>query len=144
MVSRPLQQILEQDSEFDALTDQLKRYRLLQTLWQKVIPAEWREGTDALILEEGTLTVGVFHPALSMRLRQMEPSLVKALRSWLPGLEQIRFKVVLPPASPARPEHAPTETLTAETVKAFADLAAEIEPSPLKDALQRLVKARQG
>jgi hypothetical protein len=143
MVSRPFQQILRQDSELQSLAQQLERYRWLQALWQKAIPAEWQDGTDALTLEQGVLTVGVFHPALSLRLRQMEPSLVRSLQAELPELDQIRFKTVLPPTLPPTRQPAANETLSAETVEAFAQLARDMEPSPLKESLLRLVRSRR-
>jgi hypothetical protein len=143
MVSRPFHQILHQDTEFGALAAQLERYRALQGLWQKGIPEEWRQGTEALSFEDGTLNVGVFHPALALRLRQMEPSLVKTLAPKMPGITQIRFKTLMPKGIPNPRQPEATESLSSANVEAFAKLADELEPSPLKQALKRLVGSRQ-
>lgn len=143
MASRPFHQILSQDSEFGALSAQLERYRTLQTLWNRVIPVEWREGTEALSLEEGILNVGVFHPALALRLRQMEPSLVKALTSHQTEIHQIRFKTLMPRGTPPMRQPDATQSLAPENIEAFSKLAQELDPSPLKQALERLVSHRQ-
>jgi hypothetical protein len=143
MVSRPFHQILHQDNEFGALAVQLERYRTLQVLWQKAIPGEWRQATEALNFEQGTLNVGVFHPALALRLRQMEPSLVQALTPQMPGITQIRFKTLMPKGTPNPRQPEATESLSSANVEAFARLADELEPSPLKQALERLVNSRQ-
>lgn len=86
---------------------------------------------------EGALVFLVANNALAARLRQQTPSLIDGLatRGWL--IRSIKIRVSITAPEPLKP---PKEArLSRQGLVSLRDLRDNLEPSPLRDALARLV-----
>ncbi|MGC7404948.1 DciA family protein [Pandoraea pneumonica] len=86
---------------------------------------------------DGALVFLVANNALAARLRQQTPSLIDGLaaRGWL--IRTIRIRVSITAPEPPKP---PKEArLSRQGLVSLRDLRDTLEPSPLRDALARLV-----
>lgn len=79
----------------------------------------------------------VANNALAARLRQQTPSLIEGLakRGWL--IRNIRIRVSI--ATPEPPKPPKEARLSRQGLVSFRELRDKLEPSPLRDALARLV-----
>jgi hypothetical protein len=96
-----------------------------------------------LQLREGQLHIAVPNAALATRIRQMLPKLQAGLREKGWPVDGIRIKVQMMSGEDRVPDRPVTQAaLPTHAVQAFAELAQSLEASPLRDALQSLVKRR--
>jgi hypothetical protein len=81
--------------------------------------------------------------ALATRIRQMLPKLQAGLREKGWPVDGIRIKVQMMSGENRAPDRpAAQAVLPSQAVQAFAELAQSLEASPLRDALQLLVRRR--
>jgi hypothetical protein len=96
-----------------------------------------------LQLREGQLHIAVPNAALATRIRQMLPKLQAGLREKGWPVDGIRIKVQMMSGEDRVPDRpAAQAALPTHAVQAFAALAQSLDASPLRDALQSLVKRR--
>ncbi len=120
----------------------LQKMAALQTDAERLLPGIFN-ACRVIQLQEGQLQVAVPNAALATRLRQMLPKLQAGLREKGWPVEGIRIKVKMMSGENRAPERpAAQAVLPAQAVQAFAELAQSLEASPLRDALQSLVKRR--
>lgn len=125
-----------------ALLPALEKMAALQADAVRLLPGHF-DTCRVLQLREGQLHIAVPNAALATRLRQMLPKLQDGLRDKGWPVDNIRLKVQMMSGedrAPARP--AAQAVLPSQAVQAFAELAQSLEASPLRDALQSLVKRR--
>ncbi|WP_353193909.1 DciA family protein [Pandoraea pnomenusa] len=87
--------------------------------------------------DDGALVFLVANNALAARLRQQTPSLIEGLarRGWLIRAIRIRVSIATPePVKPPKEARLPRQGLVS-----LRELRDSLEPSPLRDALARLV-----
>jgi hypothetical protein len=87
------------------------------------------------------LTIFAGHSALAARLRHLERGLVQSLQQR--GWPISSFKVKVKP-EPAREAHVKQARVSAVGVQCLSSLADSLEPSPLRDALERMVARHTG
>lgn len=120
----------------------LEKMASLQTDAERLLPSVFN-ACRVLQLQEGQLHIAVPNAALATRLRQMLPKLQAGLRDKGWPVEGIRIKVQMMSGENRAPERpAAQAVLPSQAVQAFAELAQSLEASPLRDALQSLVKRR--
>lgn len=120
----------------------LEKIAALQTDAERLLPGIFN-ACRVIQLQEGQLQVAVPNAALATRLRQMLPKLQAGLRDKGWSVEGVRIKVQMMSGENHAPERpAAQAVLSAQAVQAFAELAQTLEASPLRDALQSLVKRR--
>ncbi|MFA7665275.1 MAG: DciA family protein [Burkholderiaceae bacterium] len=90
-------------------------------------------------LADTVLSIQVPGPAWASRLRQSEPSLLAALAGGGFQVTRLRIRPIRRSAGPAAPAAAPKPTVPAAALGALASLHAGVEPSPLREALARMI-----
>ncbi len=136
-------EFLQSSDKMAGLLPAARRIGQLQSHCEQLLPTLFAN-CRALQIREGQLQIAVPNAALATRLRQMLPKLQQELREKGWPIDGIRLKVQLLPSEPERPVRKPVaHDLPSDAVSSFAALAAELEASPLKDALQQLVARRR-
>lgn len=87
------------------------------------------------------LTIFAGHSALAARLRHLERGLVQDLqqRGWPISAFKVKVKPVMPREATVKQAR-----VSARGVECLSALAADLEPSPLRDALERMVARHAG
>lgn len=137
--SRELLEYLRSDDKLSSLLPTVQQVAQLQADCEQQLPALF-SNCRVLQLRENTLHIAASNAALATRLRQVLPKLQQGLRDNGWGIEQIRLKVQLMPTQPAPPPPSEPRVLSSSAIASFASLASQIEESPLRDALQNLLK----
>ena len=131
---------LGREPAFRALGAQVE---LLVRVERALRAASPRTPLSAVSLQAGQLVVTAPNASMAARLRQVEPTLLAALREAGFAVESIRFRP--PRAGPggARPPLSVKRPIPASALERLEELARSVERSPLKDALARLVARRR-
>lgn len=137
--SRELLEYLRSDDKLGSLLPTVEQVVQLQAACEHQLPTLF-SSCQVLQLREGTLHIAAPNAALATRLRQVLPKLQQGLRENGWGVEQIRLKVQLMPTQPAPQPASEPRVLSSGAIASFASLASQIEESPLRDALQNLLK----
>ncbi len=124
--------------ELRQIAGKVRQLRAYQTHYAQVAPPSLLRSSQVLLIEQGILTLAANNSAVAAKLRQMTPELIEQLQ--LHGCEvtgiQVRVQVTLPPnARPATPA-----TLSTHGKQQLIELAASLNDSPFKSALQRLAE----
>ncbi len=136
-------EFLQSSDKLAGLLPAARRIGQLQAHCEQLLPTLFAS-CRALQIRDGQLQVAVPNAALATRLRQILPKLQEDLREKGWPVEGIRLKVQLMPTEPERPLRKPlAHELPGDAVRSFEALAASLEDSPLKDALQHLVARRR-
>jgi hypothetical protein len=131
---------LRTEPAFAALGEQAARMAALERDLRSALPGI---ALTVVSFERSQLVVGAAHAAVAAKVRQIEPSLIAALRQRGWQVDAIRFKPHWrPPAVPiVRPvKAAPGENAVAQV----AALALQIRHSGLSEALSRLARRHGG
>ncbi len=142
MSSRALQDILHGDQAFGALQSQVQSLSALQRAWQGALPESLRPHSRVVGVEGNRLVVETHSNAMAAKLRQLTPSLSRAIAQVQPEIAALRL-LVTPAASRVAAAVRPAQPLSPEALRHFAALAETLSPSPLKTAVQRLLDARK-
>jgi hypothetical protein len=137
--SRELLEYLRSDDKLGSLLPTVEQVVQLQAACEQQLPSLFNS-CQVMQLREGTLHISAPNAALATRLRQVLPKLQQGLREKGWGVEQIRLKVQLMPTQPAPAPASEPRVLSSSAIASFASLASQIEESPLRDALQNLLK----
>lgn len=120
----------------------LEKMAALQADAGRILPGVFTT-CRVLQLREGQLHIAVPNAALATRIRQMLPKLQAGLREKGWPIDGIRIKVQMMSGEDRLPDRPVVQaTMPTQAVQAFAELAQSLEASPLRDALQSLVKRR--
>lgn len=110
----------------------------LQRLYEQVAPPSLGRSSRVLQLEQKTLLLAADNSAIAAKLRQLVPTLIQQLRD--KGCEvtgiQVRVQVIVPTAKRRRTP----AILGPKGRQQLTELSEELADSPLKRALQRLLK----
>jgi hypothetical protein len=125
---------LDAEPAFARLGEQASRLVAIQADLLAAIPGL---AVTVIAMDRDTLTVGARHAAVAARVRQMEPTLVAALRRRGWKIDHIRFKPQwqAPPAGPARPDK---PGLGPEAAGRIAALSGTVGDPRLRAALRRM------
>ncbi len=119
---------------FARMGEHAQRLVTLQKVLREILPTL---PITVVACEHDVLVVGAAHAAVAAKIRQIEPSLIEALRQRGWPLRQIRFKPQIPARNltPTR-EYRPGPT--SQAVAALDALAHEVSEPKLQEALRRL------
>jgi len=133
----PVAEALASNDAFATLRAGVARLRSLETDLGDCLPDYLRTNVAATSAHDGVLTVLTPHSALAARLRHLEPKVVAVLRER--GLAVDTVKVRIRPIA-QKPAPAPKQARLSPTGLACLEaLRASLEPSPLRDSLERMV-----
>ncbi|HAF46017.1 MAG TPA: hypothetical protein DCK83_14095 [Gallionellaceae bacterium] len=129
---------LASDRELRLLSSRARQLTLVQRHYQAIAPANLYSSSKVLQLNQQMLILAAFNGAVASKLRQMTEELISLFQAR--GCEvtgiQIRVQVV----SPA-PQYRPVpRSLSKAAHEALGKLDEDLADSPLKTALERLMK----
>ncbi len=110
MNPRALQDILHRDNIFGSLNARMQSLATLQQAWQAALPPGLRSHSRVIGTEDRLLLVQAENSAMAAKLRQLAPSLTRAVAQVLPELESLRIQVAPPESRPAV-RHRPAQPL---------------------------------
>lgn len=126
-------------SGLQSLVQETQKIAAIQQAWDKSAPAALLPSCHAGPLHQGVLTIFADNGAVAAKLKQQTVSLSGKLRKWGVEVTSIRVEVqatsTVPPA--ARTKDIAIGAGGLAELEQFAD---SLDDSPLKTALQRLVK----
>lgn len=132
---------LGQDPEVRELALRVGRLVELQAMVSACCPGL---ALEVLSLDEGTLALAAANASEASRLRQLEPSLVAALRRRGAAVERLRIRTRR--GLTARNQQAaglPRHPIPAHALHHLGDLGAALAPGRLREAVERLLESRQ-
>ncbi len=139
---RVFREALPQQGPFERLLVQARRTQQLQRALNGVLPATMAALVRAGGQENGQLLIQTDSNAIAGKLRQLLPSLLRALQKIDPDLQSLKIQVQPQQQRlPRRPRAG--QPLAPETLQEFSHLACSLPPSPLRTALERLLAHRQ-
>lgn len=129
---------LASDRELRILTSKARQLALLQRHYQSIVPANLYSSSKLLQLNHQMLVIAAFNGSIAAKLRQMTEELISLFQAR--GCEvtgiQIRVQVASPP-----PVYRPVpRNLSKAAHDALVKLDENLPDSPLKTALERLMK----
>ncbi|VVE17019.1 hypothetical protein PCO31110_02963 [Pandoraea communis] len=136
-VARPLTTLLSASDGAGSLLVAAEQLGRLERDVHALLPPALTASVKVTPPREGALVFLVANNALAARLRQQTPSLIDGLakRGWLIRTIRIRVSIAAPePQKPPKEARLPRQGLVS-----LRDLRDALEPSPLRDALARLV-----
>ena len=142
MSSRPLQDILRDDSTLTQLQGRMAQLAPVQKVWRQVVPHPLVDYAEITGVEGDALLIRARGGAVAAKLKQMAPSLTRALSQSFPEIKTLKIQVSTP-ESPPIIRHRTGHGLSSTGLGYFQELCDTLPPSPLKDAIERLIKERQ-
>jgi len=143
MSARKISDLLAHSGELRALSGRARRLAELQQVLLEVVPSSLVNATRVKTLRAGTLVVLAGNAAVAAKLRQLAPRLLLHVQKQeieVTGI-QVEVQVAAPQGISARTASGRDLSLTA--VSALEGLAGTLRESPLKGALDRLVRRRK-
>lgn len=131
---------LHTDPSFASVGEQARALETLTALVRSVLPGQ---PVSVIAYDRDRVVIGAAHAAWAARIRQVEPSLITALRAAGWTVNSIRFKPLWQAqetASPRRIKSAPGEQAMAEV----SALVQRIEHPGLREALARFAARHRG
>ncbi|MCL4747681.1 MAG: hypothetical protein KJZ83_20040 [Burkholderiaceae bacterium] len=132
---------LEQQAEFGALADRAERLLALQSDLCACAPSH---SLVAMGITNEALLVGTANASTAAKLRQLEPSIVGALRDRGWQIKRIRFRPQPPGANASKPAAAIKPPIPPSALGGLADLREEVSNPALKEALTNLLRGHSG
>lgn len=133
--ARSVQAVLDEDPGLRPLIDRIDTLRH----GQQILSSGWPHlNLRIMAVRDDSLTVGAPNAALSAKCRQLEPSMLAALRPLYPGLMSIRFRTDPAATSLAQPRPA-KQPISARSLATLRAAIPTMAAGPLREALLRLV-----
>ena len=133
--------VLGRTSAFAALRAGVAQMRALLDDLNTLLPDYLAHRVEPGFIKEGELPLFTAHSALAARLRQIEPRLLSELqaRGW--PVRSIRVRIRPPAVAPEMPaKHARLSSAGSAALQALTET---LEPSPLQEALARMLARHQ-
>ncbi|HEX5629259.1 MAG TPA: DciA family protein [Usitatibacteraceae bacterium] len=149
MATEPLARLLRQNPELAPLRERMQRVGRLQGRFRSVVPVELASSSRVCAVDGTTVVVRADNAPVAAALRALAPRLLAGLNTAGPGknslknkrdqeLTALRVEVQVEAPPPSRRPRARGE-LPADKL---AGVAAGLSDSPLKEALERIVRAQ--
>src|SRR5690554_3930029 len=112
-----------------------------QEVVRKALPPVLGQGCRVANIDRQRVTLAVPGAAHATRLRQLTPTLLRALEvaGWNLTEVEIRVQAALTPTQESRPPRQ-VRPLDRDALACFRDLHEKVEPGPLADAIGRLLR----
>jgi hypothetical protein len=147
MATEPIARLLRQSPELAPVRDRLELVGRLQGRYRSVVPVELASSSRVCAVDGTTVVVRADNAPVAAALRALAPRLLAGLNAAGPGknslkikrdqeLTAMRVEVQVEAPAPSRPVR-PRGALPAEKL---AGVAATLADSPLKEALERIVR----
>lgn len=139
MSARKLQSYFGATATLAALAGQVERVSALQQHWEQVAPSPLAQMCKVSGLQDQVLVLYANNGAMAAKVRQLAPTMLDKLKKR--GLEVTAIQVRVQVSFPA-PEQKPAKTLQLGPAgrASLSQLAGQLEASPLRQALERLLE----
>lgn len=137
-MSHHLKKLLKDHQELRPLLEQVRVLSALQAHFTAVAPPHLAQSVQVLSLQTGTLSIAATNASVASKLRQLAPELVVLLQNRGCEVSGIRVRVQVS-FDRLQPKPAPHK-LSKAAQYALQDLSLSLNDSPLKIALDRLIK----
>jgi hypothetical protein len=143
MPARKIHEVLACSGELRALSTQAQRLAQLQQVLIEALPSPLDRSARVSTLRAGRLVVLADNAAVAAKLRQLAPRLLRFMQereNQVTGIH-IEVQVAVPQRLSATEPSARDLSLTA--LRSLEGLASTLKDSPLKQALDRMVRRRK-
>ena len=140
MAARKIGELLARSGQLKILSREAQRLAELERLIFEAAPRALSEATRISGFRAGTLLLCADNAAVAAKLRQLIPRLLVCVRKREPEVNGIRVEVQPAPGRKRSARHTERQRLTGAAVANFRSLAEGLRDSPLKDAVNRLVR----
>ena len=143
MTAHKIDFYLDSSSSLRALTGAARRVSELQQIFLKAAPQPLAQACRVKQLRGGTLVLLAENAAIAAKLRQLAPRLLATYVQQASEVTAIKVEVQVSGGTPPQPSgRRQPEALSLDSIKSLEELAAGLEDTPLKEAINRLA-ARQ-
>lgn len=142
MPARKINFYIDASIRLRSLAAEARRVTELEQVLRNTVPPPLTHACRVKQLRAGTLFVLAENAAVASKLKQLAPRLLTAYQKQRWQVTAIRVEVQVEKSSAARRDEAARKPLSTESIEKLEKLAAELEESPLKQALTTLA-ARQ-
>ena len=140
MPARKIGDFLAVSGELKALSREARRLAEVEQRLFEALPRALAEAARVKSLRAGTLVLSADNSAVAAKLRQLGPRLLMHVRKLEPEVSGIRIEVQPAPQQGKR-SGGPEKSLPGTaTITNFQSLAEGLRESPLKSALERMVR----
>ena len=115
----------------------------ISRIWETVAPIGLALFCRVGRLDDGVLTLFADNGAIASKIKQQLPSLLEKLQQRGSEITGIRIEVQVKIPSPER-STTPKQAISPKSLASLERLDAELEESPLKEALTNLIKRHSG
>ncbi len=144
MTARKLDTFLsEPTSPLNRLARAAQRLNAISRIWETVAPIGLARSCRVGRLDDGVLTLLADNGAIASKMKQQLPSLLEKLQKRGSEITGIRVDVQVKIPSPERVV-APKQGISQQSLASLEKLDADLEDSPLKEALTNLIKHQRG
>jgi hypothetical protein len=137
-VSYRLNTFLESNQDLRRLTLRTRQIAVLQQQYQLIAPHSLLQASRVMQLHGQTLILSADNGAVAAKLRQISTELISLFRTM--GCEVTGIQIRVQVRVKIRPVALPPRTLSSSGRKELEKLTLNLQDSPLKSALKRLVK----
>jgi hypothetical protein len=140
-LSQRLNSFFTSNQELRQISGKVRQLRAFQLHYEQIAPPSLLRSSHVAQIEDKVLILAANNSAVAAKLRQLAPQLIGQLA--LQGCEvtgiQVRVQVTLPPTTHStRPS-----SLSERGRQQLTNLAVALSDSPLKSALERLVRYKK-
>ena len=126
-------------NDLKAIHVRATRHAQLQQVYRTAVPTELARRSRVIDERSGTLVIAADTSAVAAKLRQLVPRIVVDIVKCCPEVTAIRLEVQVADGPPPRPPRTRPH-IAAEGLQSLAHLRDALPPSPLREALSRLVE----
>lgn len=139
MSTQPAHSFLGTAPNLQTLLQQAQKLQALQKVWDEIAPRPLAAASTVGAMHLQTLIVYASNGAVAAKLRQLVPSLLEKTRKRGFEVTAIRIDVQVEPLFPVirRARH---PTLNVCALNSLSQLEQNLDASPLKSALQKLIR----
>jgi hypothetical protein len=138
--NRTIGDLLVATEELKTLTARTRRLRELQKLYSRSAPRELAGSSRVKSYKAGVLCVTADNGVVAAKLKQLAPTLLRAIRRSDADVAAIRIEVQVRAMQTSRQHERRPKTLPPQAVDAFQELAERVTEEPLKLALANLIR----
>lgn len=132
---------LHDSSELNQLSQKAEQILALQNFYIQTAPLSLSRASHVMFLADYILVIVTYNGAIAAKLRQIAPTLTRAFQDSGYEVTAIQVKVQVTQTVLTKP---PSRLLiSSKSKQQISELSDKLAPSPLRNALQRLIEKKQ-
>jgi hypothetical protein len=137
-VPHRLNAILASNQELRQLTSKARQLSILQRHYESLVPPAFKHSSQVIQLHQQTVVIAANSGAVAAKLRHMADELISLFKA--KGCEVTGIQIRVQVTAPLRPSRPVPRRLGKAAREALGKLDENLADSPLKTALERLMK----